>query len=306
MGKCDLRVNLGGMEMKNPVMPASGAYDYFEYNADVFPMSRLGAVMVKSVHRNPRPGNPGPRITEVLGGMINAVGIPSVGIERFMAEQLPRFADIGTQVVLSLSGNAPEHYYESAEIVNNDPRIGAIELNLSCPNVGTGLPFSSKPELLKETVSAVRSRTKLPLYVKLSPNVTDIRETALAAQETGADAVTIANTYRAMKIDINKGKPLLGNISGGMSGPAIKPQSLFLVYQACGVLDIPVIGCGGIATWQDAVEYIMAGAAAVQVGCVNFTNPMAMVEIIDGLEAFMDSKGIRSLEEIRGIAQPGR
>ena len=297
-----MRVNLGGMEMKNPVMPASGAYDYFEYNADVFPMSRLGAVMVKSVHRHPRPGNPPPRITEVVGGMINAVGIPSVGIERFMSEQLPRYEGIGAPVVLSLSGNAPEHYYESAEIVADDPRIGAIELNLSCPNVGTGLPFSSNAAILRETVTGVRSRTRLPLYVKLSPNVTDIRDTALAAQDSGADAVTIANTYRAMTIDVEKGRPVLGNISGGMSGPAIKPQTLFLVYQASAVLSIPIIACGGIATWRDAAEYIMAGAAALQVGCVNFTNPMAMAEIIDGLQAFLDRRGASSLTDIRGIA----
>ena len=302
----NLKVNLGGMEMINPIMPASGAYDYFEYNADVFPMSELGAVMIKSVHRNPRPGNAAPRITEVLGGMINAVGIPSVGIERFMTEQLPRFEDIGTNVVLSLSGNAPAHYFESLEIVNDDPRVASIELNLSCPNVGSGLAFSANAEALKEVVEGARKRTKLPLYVKLSPNVTDIRVTALAAQECGADAVTVSNTWRAMKIDINKGKPVLGNISGGMSGPAIKPQNMFLVYQTAGVLDIPVIACGGITTWQDAIEYIMAGATALQVGCVNFVNPMAMVEIIRGMEEFMDRKGIKDLAEIRGIAQPGK
>lgn len=302
----NLKVNLGGMEMNNPIIPASGAYDYFEYNADVFPMSELGAVMIKSVHRNPRAGNPAPRITEVLGGMINAVGIPSVGIERFMTEQLPRFEDIGTNVVLSLSGNAPEHYFESLEIVNDDPRVASIELNLSCPNVGSGLPFSANAEALKEVVEGARKRTKLPLYVKLSPNVTDVRVTALAAQECGADAVTLSNTWRAMKIDINKGKPVLGNISGGMSGPAIKPQNMFVVYQTAAVLDIPIIACGGITTWQDAIEYIMAGATALQVGCVNFVNPMAMVEIIRGMEEFMDRKGIKSLEEIRGIAQPGK
>jgi dihydroorotate dehydrogenase (NAD+) catalytic subunit len=238
--------------------------------------------------------------------MINAVGIPSVGIERFMVEQLPRFEDIGTKVVLSLSGNAPQHYFESLEIVNDDPRVASIELNLSCPNVGSGLAFSANAEALKEVVDGARKRTKLPLYVKISPNVTDIRVTALAAQECGADAVTVSNTWRAMKIDINKGKPVLGNISGGMSGPAIKPQNMFLVYQTAGVLDIPVIACGGITTWQDAIEYIMAGATALQVGCVNFVNPMAMVEIIRGMEEFMDAKGIKSLDEIRGIAQPGK
>ena len=289
----NLKVNLGGMEMINPIMPASGAYDYFEYNADVFPMSELGAVMIKSVHRNPRPGNSAPRITEVLGGMINAVGIPSVGIERFMVEQLPRFEDIGTKVVLSLSGNAPQHYFESLEIVNDDPRVASIELNLSCPNVGSGLAFSANAEALKEVVDGARKRTKLPLYVKISPNVTDIRVTALAAQECGADAVTVSNTFRAMKIDINKGKPVLGNISGGMSGPAIKPQNMFLVYQAAGVLDIPVIACGGITTWQDAIEYIMAGATALQVGCVNFVNPMAMVEIIRGMVFSQHNENIK-------------
>jgi len=269
-------------------------------------MSELGAVMIKSVHRNPRGGNAAPRITEVLGGRLNAVGIPSVGIERFMVEQLPRFEDIGTKVVLSLSGNAPQHYFESLEIVNDDPRVASIELNLSCPNVGSGLAFSANAEALKEVVAGARKLTKLPLYVKLSPNVTDIRVTALAAQECGADAVTLSNTWRAMKIDINKGKPVLGNISGGMSGPAIKPQNMFLVYQTAAVLDIPVIACGGITTWQDAIEYIMAGATALQVGCVNFVNPMAMVEIIRGMEEFMDRKGIKDLAEIRGIAQPGK
>ncbi len=302
MGTCDLRINLGGMGMKNPVMPASGAYDYFEHNAGVFPMERLGAIMLKSVHRYPREGNPAPRVTEVLGGMINAVGIPSVGIEAFMAENLPRYADIGAPVVLSLSGHAPDHYYESLEIVHDDGRIGAVELNLSCPNVGTGLPFSANGQIVEEIVSGARRRTKLPLYVKLSPNVSDIRETARAAEAAGADAVTVANTYRAMKIDIRTGKPVLGNISGGMSGPAIKPQTLFLVYQASGAVKIPVIGCGGIATWQDAVEYIMAGASAVQVGCVNFVNPMAMVEVIDGLRRFMEDRGFSSIEAMRGIA----
>jgi len=299
---CDMRINLGGMVMRNPVMPASGAYGYFEHNAGVFPMSKLGAVMVKSVHRHPREGNPPPRITEVLGGMINAVGIPSVGIERFMAEELPRFDGIGAPVVLSLSGHAPEHYFESAEIVNDDARIGAIELNLSCPNVGTGLPFSSHGAIVEEIVTGVRSRTKLPLYVKLSPNVADIRETARAAEASGADAVTVANTYRAMKIDLKTGKPVLGNISGGMSGPAIKPQTLFLVYQASTAVEIPVIGCGGIATWQDAAEYIMAGAAAVQVGCANFANPMAMAEVVDGLEQFLTDRGCSCVEDLRGIA----
>lgn len=297
-----MRVRLGGLELKNPVMPASGTYDYFDCNADVFPMSRLGAVMVKSVHRNPRSGNSAPRITEVLGGMINAVGIPSDGIEDFMYAQLTRYEKMGAPVILSLSGSVPEHYFESADIIANDPRIGAIELNLSCPNVGTGLPFSSDPQLLRQIVSGVRRRTVLPLFVKLSPNVTSICETALIAEACGADAVTIANTYRAMQIAINTQRPVLGNISGGMSGPAIKPQTMFLVYQAYQALHIPIIACGGIACWQDAAEYILAGASALQVGCINFANPMAMVEIIDGLYSYMSRCGYQTLAEFRGNA----
>lgn len=298
----NLNVDLGGMKMKNPVMPGSGTYDYFDCNANVFPVRELGAVMIKSVHRLPREGNCGPRITEVLGGMINAVGIPSVGIERFVAEQLPRFGDMGTNVVLSLSGNEPRHYFESLEILDNDPRISAVELNLSCPNVGSGLPFSADPHSVTELVSGARRCTKLPLYIKLSPNIADIRATALASEDSGADAVTISNTFRAMKIDIDRGSPVLGNISGGISGPAIKPLNMLLVYQAAPVLHIPIIASGGIATWQDAVEYIMAGATALEVGCMNFVDPMAMPKIIRGLNEFMDQRGFKNLHELRGLA----
>ena len=215
----DLSVELGGAVFKNPVMPASGTYDYFENNADCFPVSELGAVMIKSVHRLRRPGNPGPRIAEVCGGMLNCVGIPSVGIEAFLRDELPRYENIGTQVILSISGSEPVHYAEIAELVGDDPRIAALEMNLSCPNVGSGLPFSSDPQLLYDTVRQTRQRTTLPLYAKLSPNVTDIRVSCRAAEDAGADALTLSNTFRAMTIDIQKRRPYLGNLSGGMSGP---------------------------------------------------------------------------------------
>lgn len=298
----DLSVELGGAVFKNPVMPASGTYDYFENNADCFPVSELGAVMIKSVHRLRRPGNPGPRIAEVCGGMLNCVGIPSVGIEAFLRDELPRYENIGTQVILSISGSEPVHYAEIAELVGDDPRIAALEMNLSCPNVGSGLPFSSDPQLLYDTVRQTRQRTTLPLYAKLSPNVTDIRVSCRATEDAGADALTLSNTFRAMTIDIQKRRPYLGNLSGGMSGPAVKPMNMFLVWQAYETVHIPIIACGGIASWRDAVEYLMAGASAVQVGSCNFNNPMTMHNIIHDLDSYLHRNGIASVRELCGAA----
>lgn len=298
----DLSVELGGAVFKNPVMPASGTYDYFENNADCFPVSELGAVMIKSVHRLRRPGNPGPRIAEVCGGMLNCVGIPSVGIEAFLRDELPRYENIGTQVILSISGSEQVHYAEIAELVGDDPRIAALEMNLSCPNVGSGLPFSSDPQLLYDTVRQTRQRTTLPLYAKLSPNVTDIRVSCRAAADAGADALTLSNTFRAMTIDIQKRRPYLGNLSGGMSGPAVKPMNMFLVWQAYETVHIPIIACGGIASWRDAVEYLMAGASAVQVGSCNFNNPMTMHNIIHDLDSYLHRNGIASVRELCGAA----
>ena len=298
----DLSVELGGAVFKNPVMPASGTYDYFENNADCFPVSELGAVMIKSVHRLRRPGNPGPRIAEVCGGMLNCVGIPSVGIEAFLRDELPRYENIGTQVILSISGSEPVHYAEIAELVGDDPRIAALEMNLSCPNVGSGLPFSSDPQLLYDTVRQTRQRTTLPLYAKLSPNVTDIRVSCRAAEDAGADALTLSNTFRAMTIDIQKRRPYLGNLSGGMSGPAVKPMNMFLVWQTYETVHIPIIACGGIASWRDAVEYLMAGASAVQVGSCNFNDPMTMHNIIHDLDSYLHRNGIASVRELCGAA----
>ena len=298
----DLSVELGGAVFKNPVMPASGTYDYFENNADCFPVSELGAVVIKSVHRLRRPGNPGPRIAEVCGGMLNCVGIPSVGIEAFLRDELPRYENIGTQVILSISGSEQVHYAEIAELVGDDPRIAALEMNLSCPNVGSGLPFSSDPQLLYDTVRQTRQRTTLPLYAKLSPNVTDIRVSCRAAEDAGADALTLSNTFRAMTIDIQKRRPYLGNLSGGMSGPAVKPMNMFLVWQAYETVHIPIIACGGIASWRDAVEYLMAGASAVQVGSCNFNNPMTMHNIIHDLDSYLHRNGIASVRELCGAA----
>ena len=299
----DLSVKIGDLSLKNPILPASGAYDYFENNAGVFPMCELGAVMVKSVHRLVRPGNPAPRITEVTGGMINAVGIPSIGIEAFMDHELTHYTTLGAPVVLSISGNAPEHYRESLEIVNDDKRIAAVELNFSCPNVGTGLPFSSDPGLLKTTLAAARKATRLPLFVKLSPNVADIRPGVKVCEALGADAVTLSNTWRAMQIDIYKRRPVLGNISGGMSGPAVKPVAVRMVHQVAKAVSIPVVGLGGIMTAEDAIEFLMAGATAIEVGTANFIDPAVSGKIADGIGQWLDRHEVKDIHEIIGAVQ---
>ena len=301
----DLSVELGGAVFKNPVMPASGTYDYFENNADCFPVSELGAVMIKSVHRLRRPGNPGPRIAEVCGGMLNCVGIPSVGIEAFLRDELPRYENIGTQVILSISGSEPVHYAEIAELVGDDPRIAALEMNLSCPNVGSGLPFSSDPQLLYDTVRQTRQRTTLPLYAKLSPNVTDIRVSCRAAEDAGADALTLSNTFRAMTIDIQKRRPYLGNLSGGMSGPGMFPLAVRMVYQVYEAVSIPIVGMGGVTTAEDVIELMLAGATAIGVGAANLVEPYACKTIIENLPAVMERYGMENLTEIIGGAHHG-
>ena len=301
--KTDLSVTIGGVTYKNPVIPASGTYDYFENNAGLFPMSELGAVMIKSVHRLVREGNPPQRICEVTGGMLNAVGIPSIGIEAWMEKELPRYEGIGTNVILSVAGSCKEHYQEALDVIADDPRITAVELNLSCPNVGTGLSFSTDMDLLRETVTGARAHTKLPMYVKVSPNVTDITVSAKICEDCDADAITLSNTFKAMVIDIEKQRPVLGNRHGGMSGPAIKPQNMYIVYQARGAVSIPIIACGGINRWQDAVEYFLAGADLVEVGSGNFVDPMLMPKVIRGIDEYLDSHGYRSLAEIKGLAR---
>jgi len=303
MYKTDLSVTIKSLKMKNPVMPASGAYDYFENNANVFPMDILGAIMLKSIHRRARPGNKPPRIAEVTGGMLNAVGIPSAGIEAYLRDNsLARYRELNVPVIVSVSGDQPRDYVETCRMLAGNPSVDAIELNLSCPNVGTGLQLATDEVLLGRTVEATRLVTDFPLIVKLSPNVTDICKPAVIAQDCGADAVTIANTFMGMKIDIKTRKPFLGNTTGGLSGPAIKPITLRMVYQAYQKISIPIIGCGGIMCAADAIEYILAGATAVQVGSGNFVNPMLMKEVIEGMDAYLAENHFEKLEDIRGTA----
>ena len=298
----DLSARIGKLHFRNPVMPASGTYDYFENNAGLFPPESLGAIVIKSVHRLPRPGNPPPRIAEVFGGTINAIGIPSIGIEAFMERELPRFESIHAPIVLSISGSRPEHYREILEIVDNDRRISAVEMNLACPNVDNGLTFASDLCVLRHTVEQCRRATNLCLIAKLNPSVPDIRPFVKAAEAAGADAVTLSNTFRAMKIDIEKRRPVLGAAFGGLVGPAVKAPNLFLVWNAYECIDIPIIACGGICSWSDAIEYFLAGASMVQVGSYNFVDPGCMPDIINGIDNYLSACGNSSLCEIVGKA----
>lgn len=302
MYRTDLSIDIGSLTLKNPVMPASGTYGYFDENTNLFTMDKLGAVVTKTVHRNKRTGNSAPRVAETEAGMINAVGIPSEGIDEFINNKLPHFAELNTPVIVSISGSHTKEFIESAKKLNSRAEISAIELNLSCPNVGSGLQFASDPVLLGRVVEAVRAVTELPVLAKLSPNITDIRAMAKIAEDCGADAVVIANTFMSMKIDIDKQKPVLGNVVGGLSGPGIKPIVLRMVYQVYETVKIPIVACGGITNYEDAVEYILAGASAVQVGCYNFVKPDVMPEIIEGIDNYLYEKGHESLKEIRGIA----
>ncbi len=302
MYKNDLSVHIGSLSMRNPIMPASGTYEFDENNPYSCPSGELGAVVIKSVHHKARSGNPVPRIVELPGGMINSVGIPSPGMERFLREDAKKYARAEAPVVLSIAASHAGEYGESISMLNGHTVFSALELNLSCPNVGTGLPFSADAGLLSGIVREAKQKTDLPVFVKLSPNVTDILSTAYAAQDAGADAIVVANTYRAMLIDIRTQKPALGNISGGMSGPAIKSQTMYLVYRVCSELHVPVIASGGVSCWEDAVEYILAGAHAVQVGCSNFVNPVLMKEIVEGVDNYLSEHGCTSLAQIRGKA----
>ncbi|HHT36762.1 MAG: dihydroorotate dehydrogenase [Candidatus Wallacebacter cryptica] len=299
----DLSVKLAGLSLKNPVMPASGCFGFGQEYAKYYPLHQLGAVVTKAVTRQPRQGNPTPRVTEVKGGMLNAIGLANPGVEHVLANELPWLAEQDVPVVVNVAGETAAEYVEVAELVSKSGLAAAIELNVSCPNVKAGgITFGVDPQILESLVKEVRSVCSIPLFVKLSPNVADIREIALAAQSGGADGLTLINTLIGMKIDIKSRRPVLANRTGGLSGPAVKPVAVRMVYDTAQVVDIPIIGMGGICTGADAVEFIMAGASAVMVGTANFTNPRACPKIIAEIREFMEANGIESLDEIRGCA----
>lgn len=299
----DTRVNICGVEFKNPVMTASGTFGSGREYGEFVDLNRLGGIVVKGVADKPWKGNDAPRIAEVYGGLLNSVGLQNPGVEHFIKEDIPFLRQYDTNIIVNVCGHSVDEYVNVVKALRGQD-VDMLELNISCPNVSEGgMAFGTDCTMIERVVSAVKKEADKPLTVKLSPNVTDITQTARAAEAGGADALSLINTLTGMKIDIYRRQPVLARKIGGMSGPAVKPVALRMVYQVCRAVDIPVIGLGGICTGEDAIEFIMAGAAAVAVGSANFFNPYATVDVIEGIEAFMRQQGIENLSEIRGIIE---
>ncbi len=300
--KINMAVNIGGVTLKNPVMTASGTFGYGEEFAKVMDLNRLGGIIVKGLSLNPSKGNPPPRIAETPCGMLNAIGLENVGVEKFINEKLPFLQKFDTEIFANIYEKTIDGYEELTMILDSAEGISGIEVNISCPNVKSGgIAFGVDPFVAKDVVKAVRKKTSLPVMVKLSPNVTDVTLIAKSVIDAGADSISLINTITGMAIDIDKRKPKLANITGGLSGPAIKPVALRMVWQVARISRIPVIGIGGIMNAKDAIEFIMAGASAVQIGTASFINPGAAGQIIDGIEEFMLNNRIYDLSEITGI-----
>ena len=300
----DLRVNVAGVEFNNPLIAASGTFGFGREYAEFYPLSTLGGISSKGITLKARPGNPAPRIAEAPGGMLNAVGLQNPGVDHFIEKDLPWLKEQGTRIIANIAGNTPEDYCAMAEKLN-DTDIDMIEMNISCPNVKQGgVQFGTSAEGVAGITKAVREHCTKPLMVKLSPNVTDISEMALAAESAGADAISMINTLTGMRIDINTKRPIIHNNTGGFSGPALLPIAVRMVWQTYGKVKIPIVGLGGISTWQDAVEMLLAGATALQIGTVFFTDPYAPIKITEGLSEYMDKNGVKSLSELTGAMRP--
>ena len=295
--------NKRGLLLANPVMTASGTFGYGTEYAEAIDIQRLGAIICKGTTLKPRPGNPQPRLWETASGVLNSIGMENIGIDALIREKAPLWAIWKVPVIVNILGESIEDYVKLAKHLDKVPGVSGIEVNISCPNISAGgMEFGASPKSAAGVTAAVKAKTTLPVIVKLSPNVTDIAEIACAVAEAGADAISLINTLKGMAINTSSRKPVLGNVSGGLSGPAIKPVALYMVYQVARKVKVPVIGCGGIATANDALEFIMAGASAVQVGTANFANPCTPLDIIDGIERFMKKEGIRRITELIGAA----
>ncbi len=300
----DLRVEVAGVSFQNPVIPASGAFGFGHEYEKFYPLSKLGGISVKGMTLNPREGNPPPRIAETPMGMLNSVGLQNPGIDRFLAEELPYLAGKGTRIIANVAGSTVEDCVTMVKKLEGSA-VDMIELNISCPNVKQGgAAFGTSCESASAITAAVRKATRKPLMVKLSPNVTDITAIARAVEDAGADAVSLINTLLGMRIDINSRRPILRNNVGGMSGPAVFPIAVRMVWQVSNAVKIPVVGMGGISSAEDAVEMMMAGASAVQVGAAIFTDPYAPVKIVEGLHKWLDSHGIAAVRDIIGTVEP--
>ena len=296
-------VNLAGIELKNPVMTASGTFGSGMEYSEFVDLNCLGAVVTKGVANVPWPGNPTPRVAEVYGGMLNAIGLQNPGIDVFLERDLPFLQQYDAKVIVNVCGKTVEDYLEVVERLADAP-VDMLEINVSCPNVKEGaIAFGQKADCLYDITSAIKKKAAQPVIMKLSPNVTDITEMARAAEAAGADAISLINTLTGMKIDIHRRSFLLANKTGGMSGPAVKPVAVRMVWQCAQAVKIPIIGMGGIMNAEDALEFIMAGATAVAVGCANFINPYATQEIVSGIETFMEKEGVSDIAELIGCVR---
>lgn len=298
------KVNLAGVELKNPVMVASGTFGSGAEYSEFVDLNRLGAVVTKGVASVPWPGNPAPRIAETASGMLNAIGLQNPGIDLFSKRDLPFLEKYDTKVIVNVCGHSTEEYLDVVERLADEPRVDMLEINISCPNVKEGgIAFGQDPKAVEAITKAVKAKAKQPIIMKLSPNVTDITVMAKAAEAGGADCLSLINTLTGMKIDIERQTFTIANKTGGLSGPAVKPVAVRMVYQVANAVKIPIIGMGGICTAEDAMEFILAGATAVSIGTANFTNPYTTVEVIDGIEAYMRRHSVEDINELIGLVK---
>ena len=300
----NMKVNIAGVELKNPVMTASGTFGSGMEYSDFVDLGKLGAVVTKGVANVPWPGNPTPRIAEIRGGMMNAIGLQNPGIDTFCSRDLPFLEKFDTKVIVNVCGKTAEEYCEVVERLGDEPRVDMMEINISCPNVKCGgISFGQDPKAVEEITKEIKRHAKQPVIMKLSPNVTDITEIARAAEAGGADAISMINTLTGMKIDVNRRTFAIANKTGGVSGPAVHPIAVRMVYQTAQAVSVPIIGMGVIATAEDALEFILAGASAVAVGTANFRNPMATMEVIEGIEEYMRRQNVESITELIGAVK---
>jgi dihydroorotate dehydrogenase (NAD+) catalytic subunit len=296
-------VNLAGVELKNPVMTASGTFGSGMEYSEYVDLNRLGAVVTKGVANVPWQGNPTPRIAETYGGMINAIGLQNPGIDVFVNRDIPFLKQYDTKIIVNVCGKSKEDYVEVVERLADEP-VDMLEINISCPNVKEGgIAFGQDPRAVEDITKAVKERARQPIIMKLSPNVTDIAEMARAAESGGADVISLINTITGMKIDVNRRTFAVANKTGGLSGPAIKPVAVRMVYQVAQAVKLPIIGMGGIATAEDALEFILAGASAVSVGTANFRNPRATMEVVKGIEEYMERQHVEDIKELIGAVR---
>ena len=298
------KVSLAGVELKNPVMVASGTFGSGAEYSEFVDLNRLGAVVTKGVASVPWPGNPAPRIAETASGMLNAIGLQNPGIDLFSKRDMPFLEKYDTKVIVNVCGHSTEEYLDVVERLADEPRVDMLEINISCPNVKEGgIAFGQDPKAVEAITKAVKAKAKQPIIMKLSPNVTDITVMAKAAEAGGADCLSLINTLTGMKIDIERQTFAIANKTGGLSGPAVKPVAVRMVYQVANAVKIPIIGMGGICTAEDAMEFILAGATAVSIGTANFANPYTTLEVIDGIEAYMRRHGVEDINELIGLVK---